>query len=361
LTKKRAANFVLQGVIRCCKILICQLGWYFTGDFFMQPSPYHILVTGAAGNLGYSLLFRIASGELFGKRPIVLHLLDLPEMQSALEGVKMELEDCAFPYLEGIICGSDPFVVFEGVDLALLVGAKPRGPGMERKDLLADNGKIFQEQGKALDKVAAADVRVLVIGNPCNTNCLIAIHNAPRINPEHFFALTRLDQNRATAFLAKKAGVHSSKVHDVIIWGNHSATQVPDFIHARINSEPLETIITDRSWLEGEFFKKVQTRGSEIIKARGKSSAASAASAVIDCIKTLYTPSERLYSLGVFSQNSSYPIDHDLVFSLPCKTPKEGEWKEISGIAWDSFLTERIRLTEKELKEERDLVLPLLA
>jgi malate dehydrogenase len=326
----------------------------------MQPPPVHIGVTGAAGNLAYSLLFRIASGELFRQRPLVLHLLDLPEVLPALEGIKMELEDCAFPCLQDIIVGSDPYVVFDGIELALLVGAKPRGPGMERKDLLSDNGKIFQVQGKALNKVASKDVRVLVIGNPCNTNCLIALQNAPDINPDHFFSMTRLDQNRATAFLAKKAGVHTTNVHDVIIWGNHSSTQVPDFFHAKIGSEETEMVIKDRAWLEGEFFKKVQNRGSEIIKARGKSSAASAASAVIDCVTALYTPSDRVYSLGVYSHHSSYPIDRNLVFSVPCITTREGEWKEVPRIEWNQFLNERILLSEKELKEERELVLQLL-
>jgi malate dehydrogenase len=328
----------------------------------MANSIIRIGVTGGAGQIAYSLLFRLAAGELFGQKPIALHILEVPEVLSSLEGVKMELQDCAFPLLHEIHVGSDPYKIFEGVEWAFLVGAKPRGPGMERKDLLNDNGKIFKEQGKALSQSASKNVRVLVVGNPCNTNCLIAIHNAKNIPPEQFHAMTRLDQNRAQALLAEKAKREVSSVTNVAIWGNHSSTQVPDFIHAKIDGKPVVEVIKDTAWLEGEFMKKVQNRGAEIIKARGKSSAASAASSAIDAMKAIVKKAENgnWFSSGVYSANNSYGIDKDLVFSFPCVSNKTGEWSEVKGLKWDSFLEEKIKASEKELIEERELVRDLL-
>ncbi|HXF29408.1 MAG TPA: malate dehydrogenase, partial [Chlamydiales bacterium] len=317
-------------------------------------STIHIAVTGAAGQIAYSLLFRLAAGELFGTdQKIALHLLEIPEATPFLEGVKMELEDCAFPLLESITIGSDLRKIFEGVNYAFLLGAKPRTLGMERKELLGDNGKIFQEQGKALSDVAAKDIQVLVVGNPCNTNCLIAIHNAKNIAPERFHAMTRLDQNRAASLLAQKADRPVTSVQRMIIWGNHSSTQVPDFVNALIDGNPALQTISDRNWCETEFLKKVQNRGAEILKARGKSSAASAASAAIDAMKALVQPTEAIFSSGVYTQKNSYGIDPDLVFSFPCSTAQNGMWKEVPGISWDGFLEEKIKLSEKELKEER--------
>ena len=318
-----------------------------------------VAVTGGAGQIAYSLLFRLAAGELFPGKKISLHLLEVPEVASQLEGVKMELEDCAFPLLDKIVIGSDPRKVFEGVHWAFLVGAKPRGPGMERKDLLKDNGKIFQEQGRALSDTADANVRVLVVGNPCNTNCLIAIHNAKNLKPSQFSAMTRLDQNRAAAFLAQKAHCPVTNIHQLFIWGNHSSTQVPDFVNARIGEQLALNVVKERNWFEGEFTKSVQNRGAEIIKARGKSSAASAASSALDAMKALTKPGE-LFSSGIYSANSSYGLDPDLVFSVPCKFKAFGECEEVAGYSWDAYLQEKIRLSEKELKEERDLVRELL-
>ena len=250
-------------------------------------------VTGGAGQIAYSLLFRIGAGELFPGQEIALHILELEEAMPQLEGVRMELQDSAFPLLREVIIGSDPRKVFAGVNWALLVGAKPRVQGMERKDLLFDNGKIFQEQGRALSEVAAQDIRVLVVGNPCNTNCLIAIHNAKNNSPERFFAMTRLDENRAKAYLAEKAMRPVTAVSRMAIWGNHSSTQVPDFFHALIDGKQALDVLEDRAWLDGEFVKKVQTRGAEVIKARGKSSAASAASAICDAVKALTMPTKK--------------------------------------------------------------------
>lgn len=321
--------------------------------------PIRIAVTGSAGQIAYSLLFRLAAGELFPGKKIALHLLEVPDAASQLEGVRMELLDCAFPLLDQVVIGSDPRKVFEGVEWAFLVGAKPRGPGMERKDLLKDNGKIFQEQGRALSDVASKNVRVLVVGNPCNTNCLIAIHNAKNLQPSQFSAMTRLDQNRAEAFLAARANCPVDKVEQLFIWGNHSSTQVPDFVNAKIGELPALKVVPDRSWFEGDFTKSVQNRGAEIIKARGKSSAASAASSAIDAMKALTKPG-RLFSSAIYSANSSYGIDPDLVFSVPCKFRAFGECEEVAGFSWDSYLQEKIRLSEKELKEERDLVRELL-
>lgn len=322
-----------------------------------------IAVTGAAGQIAYSLLFRIAAGDLLGPDvPVALHLLDLPEFEGTLKGVQMELNDCVFPLLKEIKIGSKPEEIFEGVHYALLVGAKPRGPGMERKDLLADNGKIFVGQGKALNKVASRDVRVFVVGNPCNTNCLIAMHHAPDLPRNQFFAMTMLDQNRAVFQLAAKANTTIEEVSHVTIWGNHSSTQVPDFVNARIHGRPAADIIRDRKWLEGEFIQKVQKRGAEVIAARGKSSAASAANAAIGTIRSLVTPTSHghWFSLAVPSENNPYGIQKDLVFSFPCKSQGKGDWSIAHGLTLDDFLKEKLEVTQKELIEERDLVSHLL-
>lgn len=329
----------------------------------MQKTLKRIAVTGGAGQIAYSLLFRIAAGEMLGEdQPIALHILELPEMTKILEGVKMELEDCAFPLLKEIHIGSDPLQIFEGVHYALLVGAKPRGPGMERGDLLKDNGNIFVAQGKALNEVADRNVKVLVVGNPCNTNCLIAMAHAPKIPSQNFFAMTRLDQNRAVALLAQKAKVEVATVENVVIWGNHSSTQVPDFLNAKIAGKPVTERISDLKWLEGDFFSAVQKRGAAIIAARGKSSAASAASAAIDTIKDLVTPTPKgkWFSCGVFSQGNFYGIDQNLIFSFPCRMTDKGECEVVQGVTWNEFLQKKIKFSEQELLEEREFVKDLL-
>ncbi|MEI8365139.1 MAG: malate dehydrogenase [Parachlamydiaceae bacterium] len=324
-----------------------------------MPSPLiRIAVTGGAGQIAYSLLFRIAAGEMFGpNQPVALHILELPEAFTALEGVKMELEDCAFPLLKEIRIGTDPLQVFQGIHYALLVGAKPRGPGMERGDLLRENGKIFIGQGKALNAVADPDVKILVVGNPCNTNCLIALKNAPRIPPTNFFAMTRLDHNRGVAQLAAKAQVSVSAVDNFAIWGNHSSTQVPDCFHATIDGHPLSEKIKDSAWLEGEFISTVQKRGAAIIAARGKSSAASAANAIIDTIRALIAPTPKglWFSCGVFSEGNPYGIDPDLIFSFPCRSLGNGHVEIVKGLEWNASLKFRVLASEKELIEERSL------
>lgn len=325
----------------------------------MGQSVKRIAITGGAGQIAYQLLFRIAHGELFGsEQPIALHILELPDVLKPLEGVRMELEDCAFPLLEEVRIGSDPEKIFDQVDFALLVGAKPRGPGMERKDLLRENSKIFIEQGRALNEGAKHDVKVFVVGNPCNTNCLIAMSHAPRIPKKNFFAMTRLDQNRATHLLARKAKVKVKNVSNVTIWGNHSSTQVPDFYHAKVNGKPVSAVIQDVQWLETEFVAQVQKRGAAVIEARGKSSAASAAHALIQAVKDIVYPTEKgnWFSSGVLSTGNPYGINDDLVFSFPCFSHGEGKYEIISDLSMNEFLESKLQATEKELIEERDLI-----
>lgn len=322
-----------------------------------------IAVTGAAGQIAYSLLFRAAHGDLFGeKEPIALHLCDIPGMEQALEGVAMELEDCAFPLLKEIQIGSDPFKMFKEIDWALLIGAKPRGPGMERGDLLTDNGKIFVEQGRALNEVAHRDVKVIVVGNPCNTNCLIAMNNAPKLPRKNFHAMMRLDQNRASTQLAKKAGVPVEKVSGLVIWGNHSTTQIPDFTHVSISGKRVEEVITERRWLQEDFFAQVQKRGGEIIKARGKSSAASAASALIDAVKSLstVTPKGEWFTTAVCTDENPYGIEKNLIFGLPCRSKGNGDYEIVPDLAWDFFIKEKIAVTQNELISERECIKHLL-
>ncbi len=320
-----------------------------------------VAVTGGSGQIAYNLLFRIASGGLFGAdQPIALNILDVPLALEALKGVVMELEDCSFPLLQEINIGVSMEELFEDVNYAILVGSKPRGPGMKRNDLIRENSTIFVDQGKALNRVAAKDVLVFVVGNPCNTNCLIAMHNAPDIPKNQFCAMTRLDQNRAYTQLALKANVLTTDVDKVIIWGNHSATQVPDFINATINNQPVSEVIKDRRWLETTFIETIQKRGAAVIKARGKSSAASAANAIIDGIHSYTQKSNHLFSSGIWSDNNPYNIHDGLVFSFPCKWNSKNKVEIVPGFEWDEFLEAQILRTEQELLEERDLVSHLL-
>ena len=330
----------------------------------MSKAPLRVAVTGAAGQIGYSLLPRIAAGEMFGPdQPLILQLVEIPVEQAmqGLAGVAMELEDCAFPLLQDVLLTSDPTQGFKDASWCLLVGSKPRGKGMERGDLIRENGPIFTGQGRAIDEHAAPDVRVVVVGNPCNTNCLIAMHSAPSVPDERFTAMTRLDQNRAQAQLAAKAGVHVGGVENALIWGNHSATQVPDFVHATIGGVPVPEVIADREWLEGEFVTSVQKRGAAIIAARGLSSAASAANALIDHVHSLLhpTPPGGWHSVCVKS-DGSYDVPEGLISSFPLRTDGHGGWEIVAGLELDDFLRERIAASASELEHERELVSDLL-
>ena len=323
-----------------------------------MTTPVHVTVTGAAGQIGYQLLFRIASGQLLGPdTPVVLRLLEIEPAMKALEGVVMELDDCAFPLLAGIETTSDLSVAFDGTNWALLVGSIPRKAGMERGDLLNVNGGIFKPQGRAIAAQAASDVRVLVVGNPCNTNCLIARSNAPDVPADRWFAMTRLDQNRAETQLAKKAGVAVKDVKNLAIWGNHSATQFPDFANATLAGAPTLAAIADHDWLRGDFITTVQKRGAAIIEARGASSAASAANAAIDTVVSLTrpTPSDDCVSVGVTS-HGEYGVPEGLTFGLPIVADGAGAWSVKEGFTLDEFATERITVTTDELLAERDEV-----
>lgn len=320
-----------------------------------------VAVTGAAGQIGYSLLPRIANGEVFGMdTKIHLHLLEITPALPSLEGVVMEMDDCAFPLLEKMVITDDPNVAFDGINWALLVGSRPRSAGMERGDLLLANGPIFTGQGQALQR-GAADVRVLVVGNPANTNCLIAMNNAPDIPRERFSALTRLDQNRAYAQLAQKAGVSVNEVSNLVIWGNHSATQYPDGENAKINGRPAPELINDMAWLRGEFISVVQKRGATVIQARGKSSAASAASAALDHVRSFEakTPDGNWFSAAVAS-DGSYGIDDGLIFSFPIVSDGQGGYSIVQGVPLNDFAQSKIQVTLAELREERDIVAHLL-
>lgn len=324
-------------------------------------SPIKVAVTGAAGQIGYSLLFRIASGSMFGPdQPVELSLIEIEPGLGPLSGVVMELDDCAFPLLKKITATSDLNVGFSGVNWALLVGSVPRKAGMERKDLLAINGGIFTGQGKAIAANAASDVRVLVVGNPCNTNALIASSNAKDIPANRWFAMTRLDENRAKSQLAKKAGVDVTAVTNLAIWGNHSATQYPDFYNARIGGTPATEVITDHAWLETDFISTVQQRGAAIIKARGASSAASAANAVVDTVRSLVTPTPAgdWNSVAVLSEGS-YGIEPGLMTSFPIRTDGK-KWEIVEDLPINAFSQGKIDATINELKEEKALVADLL-
>jgi len=327
-----------------------------------EPPPVHVTVTGAAGQIGYSLLFRIASGDLLGPtQPIVLRLLEIEPAMKALDGVVMELDDCAFPLVADVVTTSDLKTAFDGTSWALLVGSVPRKAGMERKDLLGINGGIFKPQGRAIAEHARADVRILVVGNPCNTNCLIARSNAPEVPPDRFFAMTRLDENRAKSQLARRAGVPVAEVTNVGIWGNHSSTQFPDFENARIGGRPAEEAIGDRDWLEGEFLSSVQKRGAAVIDARGASSAASAANAAIDSVRSVRTatPAGDWTSLAVVSRGE-YGVPEGLQFGFPVRSDGNGGWSVVEGLGHSPFAAERIRLTTEELLEEQRDVSELL-
>jgi malate dehydrogenase len=329
----------------------------------MSANPIRVAVTGAAGQIGYSLLFRIASGEVFGpNQPVILHMLevDVPEILEKLKGTVMEIEDCAFPLLKGIVATGSADEGFKGVNWCLLVGAAPRKAGMERKDLLSANGKIFVGQGKAIQKNAAGDVRVLVVGNPCNTNALICMNNAPNVPRDRFFAMTRLDENRSKAQLARKASVDITAVTNLAIWGNHSSTMFPDFFNAKIGTRPVPDIIKHTEWLEKDFIATVQQRGAAIIKARGASSAASAANAAIDTVRSLInpTPAGDWNSVAVCS-DGSYGVEKGLITSFPIRSNGKS-WEIVQGLPVNEFSRGKIDLSINELKEERSLVAELL-
>jgi len=325
-----------------------------------MKQPVRVAVTGAAGQIGYALLFRIASGEMLGKdQPVILQLLEITPALKALEGVVMELNDCAFPLLHGIVASDDPAVAFKDADYALLVGSRPRGPGMERNDLLQANGAIFTVQGKALNDHASRDVKVLVVGNPANTNCLIAMRNAPDLKPEQFSAMTRLDHNRALSQLATKADARVADVKRMIIWGNHSSTQVPDLNHASVAGKPAMDVV-NQQWTEQEFIPVVQKRGAAIIDARGASSAASAANAAIDHMRdwALGTAEGDWVSMAIPSR-AWYGVAEGIIYSFPV-TVKDGQVTVVEGLDNSAFVEERMHLSEQELLEERDAVADLI-
>jgi malate dehydrogenase len=327
----------------------------------MKNPTIKVAVTGAAGQIGYALLFRIASGEMFGlDTPVELSLLELEQALGALKGVVMELEDGAFPLLRKVSISTDPCVAFQDIDWALLVGSVPRKAGMERGDLLRINANVFLAQGKALSQSAKKDCKVLVVGNPCNTNAFIAKECAQGLDPKNFFAMTMLDQNRAVAQLAGKAGVPVNDVKNVVIWGNHSATQFPDFFHATIQGRPVTDVIKDEPWLQGCFIETVQKRGAEIIKARGASSAGSAANAIIDTVRALRrpTPQGEFFSAAVVS-DGSYGVPEGLVFGYPLVSDGR-TWKIVQGLCHDKFAAEKIRVTLDELLEEKEQIKGLL-
>ena len=328
----------------------------------MSNSPIRVAVTGAAGQIGYSLLIRIASGAMFGpNQKVALNLIEIPQAMQALEGVVMELDDCAFPLLQDIVATDSLDTGFNGANWALLVGSVPRKQGMERKDLLGINGKIFTGQGQAIQNNAASDVRTLVVGNPCNTNCLIAMNNAPDVPNDRWFAMTRLDENRAKTQLAQKAGVHSSAVTNMTIWGNHSATQYPDFYNAKINGQNADGVIGDEAWLKDAFIPTVQQRGAAIIKARGLSSAASAANAVVDTVVSLTNPTpEGDWTSVAVCSDGSYDTQEGLITSYPIKADGNGNWEIVQGVPLNDFSREKIDASVAELASERDMVSDLL-
>ncbi|MEC8820101.1 MAG: malate dehydrogenase [Pseudomonadota bacterium] len=324
-----------------------------------MKSPLRVAVTGAAGQISYSLLFRIASGQMLGDdQPIILQLLEIPPAMGALAGVVMELEDCAFPLVQGIVATDDPNTAFAGVNFALLVGSRPRGPGMERKDLLEANAQIFSVQGKALNDHAASSVKVLVVGNPANTNCLIAQRNAPDLDAQQFSAMTRLDHNRAKTQLAQKTGKHVNDISGLAIWGNHSATQYPDIFNAQV-AGTMASDLVEQGWIEDNFIPTVQQRGAAIIEARGSSSAASAANAATEHMRDWVRGSSGLtVSMGVCS-DGSYGIAPGLIYSYPCICA-DGDWDIVEGLEINAFSRSRMAITESELQEERDAVGHLL-
>lgn len=326
----------------------------------VMKKPVTVTVTGAAGNIAYSLLFRIAAGEMLGAdQPVILKLLEITPCLEKLQGVVMELEDCAFPLVQEIVATDDPAVAFKNADWCMLVGSVPRKAGMERKDLLGINGKVFIGQGKAIAENAAPGCKVFVVGNPCNTNCLIALHNATGMPKENFFAMTLLDEYRAKSQLAAKAGVHVSDVTNMCIWGNHSATQYPDFTNAKIAGKPVTEVISDIEWLKGDFIKTVQQRGAAIIAARGLSSAASAANAALMTVKNLVTPTPEgdWFSVSTISDGNSYGLPEGIICSMPTRTNADGTHSIVEGLPLDDFSKEKIAASCQELLEERACVL----
>jgi malate dehydrogenase len=321
-----------------------------------MKSPVRVTITGAAGQISYSLIFRIAAGDMLGPdQPVILQLLEITPALGALNGVVMELNDCAFPLLAGIVATDDANVAFKDAEYAILVGARPRGPGMERSDLLQANAAIFSVQGKAMNAHANRNIKVLVVGNPANTNALIALKNAPDLNPRNITSMMRLDHNRALSQLAEKTGSHSTKVEKMVVWGNHSATQFPDISYATVNGKPAVEMV-DNEWYVKEFIPLVQQRGAAIIKARGASSAASAASSAIDHMRSWALGSNGQWvSMGVYSAGNSYGIDQDIMYALPIVC-ENGEWKEISGLTISEFSRGMMKATEKELISERDAI-----
>jgi len=321
-----------------------------------MKAPVRVAVTGAAGQISYSLIFRIASGSMLGPdQPVILQLLEIPPAMGALQGVLMELNDCAFPLVAGVIATDDPNVAFKDIDFGLLVGSRPRGPGMERSDLLNANAAIFEVQGKALSDNAKPTVKVLVVGNPANTNALILSKNAPKINPRQITAMMRLDHNRAMSQIAEKTGTHSTKVEKVVVWGNHSATQYPDINYATVDGKAVKSLVSDE-WNKNDFIPVVQQRGAAIIKARGASSAASAASAAVDHMRSWALGSNGQWvSMGVYSAGNPYGVDQDLMFAFPITT-EGGEWKIVAGLEISDFSREMIKKTEAELVSERTAV-----
>ncbi len=327
-----------------------------------MTTPVRVAVTGAAGQLAYNLLFSIGNGDMLGPdQPVALQLLEIPPAMDALRGVALELEDCAIPLLTEVVATSDPKEAFNDVSWALLVGSKPRSKGMERGDLIRENGPIFVTQGGALDSSAAPDVRILVVGNPCNTNCLIAMENAPSIRKDRWFAMTRLDHNRAVAQLAARARKKVADVTRVTIWGNHSTTQYPDFTHALIAGKPAEKVVRDRAWLEGEFQRRVQNRGAEVIEARGKSSAASAANAAKDHVRSFtFGTADGDWTSAAVCSDGSYGVPAGLIFSYPVRVSAGGNWEIVQGLELDEYSRGKIEATTEELLSEKDVVSDLL-
>ncbi|CAG35390.1 malate dehydrogenase [Desulfotalea psychrophila] len=325
----------------------------------MKP-PVRVAITGAAGHVSYSLIFRIAAGHMLGKdQPVILQLLEIPQAMDVLKGVVLELEDCAFPLLHGLVCSDDVHVAFKDADYAILVGARPRGPGMERSDLIQANGPIFTTQGEALSAEANPEVKVLVVGNPANTNALILLKNAPYINPRNITAMMRLDHNRALFQVAKKMGCHCSDVEKMVVWGNHSASQFPDISYAEIAGEKVAKGV-ENNWHGDNLIPIIQQRGAAVIKARGASSAASAASAAIDHMRNWVLGSGgKWVSMGVYSRGNSYGLDEDIMFSLPVIC-EDGDWREVAGLELSSFQRAMLEATEAELQAEREAVADII-
>lgn len=328
-----------------------------------MKSPIRVAVTGGAGQIGYSLLFRLANGETFGAdQPIILQILEITPALDALQGVVMELNDCAFPLVHDIIATDDPNIAFKDVNWALLVGSRPRSADMQRKDLLEANGGIFVGQGKALNDNAADDVRILVVGNPCNTNAFVGMKNSPDIPNDRWFAMTRLDENRAKSQIAEKAGVTVAKVSNLAVWGNHSATQFPNFETAQVSGKPALDVVNDRDWFENDFLKTVQQRGKAIIEARGKSSAASAASAAIDTVRSIINPTAEgdWHSVGIYSAGNPYGVDEDLIYSFPMRTNADGSLEIVTSLDISAYAQTKITATEAELQSEREAVASMI-